>query len=293
MMLGVLAQVNKAVEPFAPGPSSVEEDSTGQAVGTVEAAPLINQGVGHVLGGDELGTAVSREQLEMEWEGLGQEQGVDMGEVVSREEVERMVASVEVGESATSKPISQAPGDDPDEKPAQTASKDIKKVNPKKRKALPLLSPSTGTTSAEPEANPPEPKEKPAASGGDEFDSIFGSLERKENKKKKEKPLSKLGTGDEFDSISSGLEKKKKDKPILNAGGNDEFDNIFEGLGKKKAKLVTAHGAGDEFDDIFGGLEKKKKKNVESSSKLGGLDKGKIKKKKKKDEFDDIFGGLL
>ena len=270
MMLGVLAQVDKAVAPFAPGPSAVEEGFTGQDIGTVEAAPLMNQAVGDVLGGDELGTTVSREQLEMEWEVLRQGPDVDMGEVVSREEVEGMVDSVEVDESdesATSEPISQAPRDNPDEKPAQPASKNIEKVNTKKRKALPLLSSSTGTTSGEPETKPLAPKKKPAASGSDEFDSIFGSLEMKE--------------------------KKKKEKPVLKAGGGDEFDNIFGGLEKKKAKPVTKPGTGDEFDDIFGKLEKKKKKKPESSSKVGGLDKDKIKKKKKKDEFDDIFEGLL
>ncbi|KAH6627670.1 hypothetical protein F5144DRAFT_280813 [Chaetomium tenue] len=242
MLLGVLAQVDQAVAPFATGPSDSSEgaDARGEAAASVQSA-----GMSGVAGED----TVDR--------GLDLEMDVDMGVAVSREEV---MLSIE--QDAAPRPApSQATG--------QPHPRSISlPINPSSKRKLPT---QTALSKTEPPSkegstntDPAKPKKPSKKAGNDEFDNIFGPSEEdtapaptKSQVKKKAKPRTVDEESNTTAKSSPPHEARlsQKKKKTRDAGG-DEFDDIFGSLddGKSKKPKKKKRKKGDEFDDIFGGL---------------------------------------
>ncbi|EAQ89003.1 hypothetical protein CHGG_05622 [Chaetomium globosum CBS 148.51] len=242
MLLGVLAQVDQALTPFAAGPgnSSDVPDVRGEAASRAQSTGLSD---------------ITREDTVDR--GLDVAMDVDMGVAVSREEVMLSIEQDTAPSSAPSRPAGQP-------HPRSISLP----INPSKRKlstqiTLSKTEPPSKEGSTSPD--PAKPKQRAKKAGNDEFDNIFGSSEEdtvpaatKSHVKKKAKPRK----GDEESNNTTKnpppdkarLQQKKK-KTREDAGG-DEFDDIFGSLddGKSKKPKRKKRKKGDEFDDIFGGL---------------------------------------
>ena len=239
MLLGVLAQVDHAVAPFAPASATSGGGAEEQAPGADSTAP---------------GEAAPDQDMEMSM-------ATDMGVAVSREEI---MASIE----RDSTPALAQPSRQPTQPHPRSIS--LPTTNPPVRRIKNLTDQTRGgvqtePASKEPSLDPPKPKKKkPAQKAGDEFDDIFGGFTKPSSRKtsapaasKTEPPLaSKEGsTQPSLDPTPDpGPTKPKKKKKAREGGqGGDEFDDIFGSLDSRPKKKKKKKG-GDEFDDIFGGL---------------------------------------
>jgi hypothetical protein len=252
MLLGVLAQVDKAVAPFAPPPPiDAGEEAGEQAVASVQ--PFI--------GRDTQAGEDHESMMEMD---------TDMGVAVSREEImasiERDTATPLPPSTSATQPSLAAP-DHP-----RSISLPINRASKTENLLSQTQTARTEPTSKEPSptpgAMPSKPKKKKPRKAEDEFDDIFSSLERPLSNKTKprstepqaKQPSSKGTSSTGTPVLEPGPVNPKKKK----VRGDEEGD---------------ARGGGDEFDDIFASFDSKTKKP-------------KKKKRKRGDEFDDIFGGL-
>lgn len=248
MLLGVLAQVDQAVAPFAAGPG----DSPDTAEPQGETTAGVQSGR---LGGIKGEDTVDRDS--------DAAMDTEMGVAVSREEV---MLSIE--QDAASLPAPARPATQPHPRSISLP------INPSSKRKLPIQTALSNTEppSKEGSTNPDSAKpRKQPRKGNDEFDNIFGSSEddaapAPTNPPKKKRP--RLGndqkpaaskeptisiTGGPPPDKASLLQKKKK---VRENTGGDEFDNIFGSLddGKSKKPKKKKRKKGDEFDDIFGGL---------------------------------------
>jgi hypothetical protein len=252
MLLGVLAQVDQAIAPFAPPPSDSPDvtENQGGTAASVQSVRL--DGI--------MGEGTVERDLDVPMD-------MDMGVAVSREEV---MLSIE--QDTTPLPLLSRPAGQPHPRSISLP------INPSKRK-LPAQTAQSKTepTSKEGSTNPDpaKPRKQPRKGGNDEFDNIFGSSEddtapapAKLPKKKKTRPRN--------DQEPAATSKE----PTISTTGSPPPDKARLQEKKKKKKKTREDAGGDEFDDIFGSLDDGKSK------------KPKKKKRKKGDEFDDIFGGL-
>ncbi|KAK4242430.1 ribonuclease MRP protein subunit rmp1 [Achaetomium macrosporum] len=193
MLLGVLAQVDKAVAPLAPemAAEATEEEraallSKAQASGRAsETAP-------------DRGTTDADTATHMDME-----MDVDMGVAVSREEI---MASIEQDEQTAARAISPQRENlavqaqtERDATSHQTSTTAGIKTDEAATKGT---NNSSTSASAAGLAKPKKAK-KERKREGDEFDDIFGSLDKSSSKKPPKKRKRKRG--DEFDDIFGGL----------------------------------------------------------------------------------------
>jgi hypothetical protein len=252
MLLGVLAQVDKAVAPFAPQPPIEARDEAGE-----EAVAAVQP-----VSGRDTETGEDQESM--------MERDTDMGVAVSRDEI---MASIE-RDTATPLPPStsatQPPLAAPDHPrsislPINRASETEKLLS---QTQTARTEPASKEPSITPSAVPAKPKKKKPRKAEDEFDDIFSSLERPLSSKTKprstepqaKQPSSKgtSSTGTPAPGPGPVNPKKKKvreDEEGDSRGGGDEFDDIFASFDSKTKKpKKKKRKKGDEFDDIFGGL---------------------------------------
>jgi hypothetical protein len=188
MLLGVLAQVNQAVEPFAPAPKE-EADAEESEEQTNQNSQPPNTTTDPTFSLDQT-----------------TDTDMDMGVPISRESI---LASIE--QDAPAKPSTSTSASVPTRTPHSRAISlplnNHPKTKPSVKTALQdktepasketSLTPATTAAATETPALP-KPKKKKART--DEFDDIFGSFDdAKKPKKKKRKKV------DEFDDIFGGL----------------------------------------------------------------------------------------
>lgn len=206
MLLGVLAQVDRALTPFASSPSPNDSTESTETEGQAFPPDSTQQ--------QARSNKTSRSATPGE-EFTQPDHGIDMGEAVSREDMDKIHTSIE-----TEEPQAQEPTTSPSqstERPSshsRTPAREREREKTRKRK-----SPSTEALTSKPgegEESRKKPekardakstekkprKAKKAVGGGDEFDDIFGSLDNKSTKPKKKKKAKK---GDEFDDIFGEL----------------------------------------------------------------------------------------
>ncbi|KAK4106722.1 hypothetical protein N658DRAFT_520207 [Parathielavia hyrcaniae] len=261
MLLGVLAQVDKVIAPFAPPQrETVDEETREQAAAAAEVAA----GKDSAVGADD---------------DTMMETDTDMGVAVSRDEI---MASIERDPAPTPIPSETLP---PTEQAAKGDDMHPRSISlPINSHPSPIRQPLNQTRAAKTEPASKEPSITPAVvpskpktkkvhkSKDDRVDGISGSV-RRPLASKPTPPATADTPAEEPSSKESSapgpgaalkLNKKKKKARDDEAGGG--------GGGNGSAK-------GDNFDNIFASLDAKSKKP-------------KKKKRKKGDEFDDIFGGL-
>jgi hypothetical protein len=252
MLLGVLAQVDQAVAPFAAGPGDSPDavETQGGATAGVQSA-----GVGGIMG-----EGMIDRDLDMAMD-------TEMGVAVSREEVMLFIEQ----DATANPPVLSKPAGQPHPRSISLP------INPPSKRKLPIQTAPSKTEPPSKEGStnpdPAKPKKQPRK-GNDEFDNIFGSSEddtapapAKLPKKKKTRPR-------------TDQEPAASKEPTISTTGSPPPDKARLQEKKKKKKKTREEAGGDEFDDIFGSLDDGKSK------------KPKKKKRKKGDEFDDIFGGL-
>ncbi|KAG7290290.1 hypothetical protein NEMBOFW57_000289 [Staphylotrichum longicolle] len=252
MLLGVLAQVDQAVAPFAPASTSSQDETAEQAPGADRTA--------------------ASEQAATEQEDVEMSLVTDMGVAVSREEI---MASIEQDSTPT---FTQ-----PSTQPTRPHPRSISlPTNPPARQIKNLIDQTRGgvhtePASKEPSLDPTKPKrKKPARKRGDEFDAIFGAFDRPTSSRK---PSSTPAPSKTEPPPQASKEDSRSTVPSLEHTPNLDPTEPPKKK-KKKAREGGLEGAGDEFDDIFGSLDSSKPKTKKKKQKKGG------------DEFDDIFGGL-
>jgi hypothetical protein len=257
MLLGVLAQVDKAVAPFAPPPPDEMGDGAGeQAAAAVEPVP-------------------GRDTAQGEDHDSMMEIDTDMGVAVSRDEI---MASIERDAASTPIPPSASATETQPAVAGQAHPRSISlPVNTTSNKRKLLSQPPTAKTepaskepSTTPSLIPGKPKKKKLRKAEDEFDDIFSSLERPLSSKTKPRSAETQA------KQPSSKEPSSTGTPAPGPGQGEVKPK------KKKVREEEEGGrgeGGDEFDDIFASLDSETKKP-------------KKKKRKKGDEFDDIFGGL-
>ncbi|KAK4153730.1 ribonuclease MRP protein subunit rmp1 [Chaetomidium leptoderma] len=193
MLLGVLAQVDKTVAPFAPPPPSDAPPSSRaepepQAAAAAAATEFNPPGETAV-------SAPDQDQAIMMMD-------TDMGVAVSREEILLSIERDPTPRISTTTPV-------PTPISAQTHPRSISlPINPPSKKK-PTAAATAKTEPPSKESSPAEPVIKVTTTKrkkiktGDEFDDIFGSLDGKSSSKKPKKKKRKKG--DEFDDIFGGL----------------------------------------------------------------------------------------
>ena len=231
MLLGVLAQVDQAVAPFAPG---LPEDMA-VVVEMADTAPVA--------------VAVASQDTEME------PAASDMGVAVSRDEI---MASIEWDPTAP-RTTSSTPAQ-PQQRPLPPRSTSLptrrvrELVTAQTRGGVKTepASKQASLTPSLPPAKPPKKKKR-----GDEFDDIFGSLDATTTTTST-KPTNPASSKDPSSADMAGSENPKKKKARTGPAEGDEFDGIFGSLdsssSSRKPKKKKRKKGGDEFDDIFGGL---------------------------------------
>ena len=224
MLLGVLAQVDQAVAPFAPG---LPDDMA--VVEMADTAPAVV-------------VVVVDEDTEME------PAASDVGVAVSRDEI---MASIERDPTAR-RTTSSTPAQPQQPLPSRSTSLPTRRVR-ELVTAQTRGGVKTEPASKQPSLTPSLPPAKPLKKKkrGDEFDDIFGSLDTSV------KPAKPAISKDPSSAGMANSEKPKKKKARTGPAEGDEFDSIFGSLdssnSSKKLKKKRKKG-GDEFDDIFGGL---------------------------------------
>ncbi len=289
----MLAEVDKAVAPFAPGPVEEGQGEEEELRATADAA---------------VGTTMKRATPDHDVE-MG---NADVGVAVSREEI---MASIERADTPTTTASTIPAG--------QTHPRSISlPTNPLPARLKTLADAKshrggakTAPSSKEPSATPAlsRPSKKPKLSRQDNEDDDedltdyfakkntlvkkTSSTPHLQSSEKRSKPTPTPQPTSKESSTNPDRSDRPKKKKTPGVGGKtvkagDEFDDIFGALDSKKKKTqdgVSLGGrtvkAGDEFDDIFGSLDSKKKKGKTTTTKPK-------KRRKGGDEFDDIFGGL-
>lgn len=206
MLLGVLAQVDQAVAPFAP--AAREESSTAQRQATTAA--MAAGARSSRSGGAVAVEKTNRDKGADADTAMDVDMDVDVGVAVSREEVMASIERDAAPRASTPTPNSRLPSGSDHTDPAGEANPRSASLS---TNTLPMhpISQATETpaartepggeeSSTNPEPAPSKPKKKKAKKG-DEFDDIFAGLDGGSKKPKKKKRKK----GDEFDDIFSGL----------------------------------------------------------------------------------------
>ncbi|GAB1320761.1 hypothetical protein MFIFM68171_10971 [Madurella fahalii] len=208
MLLGVLAQIDGALIPFTPSPRGAAAKTPAQ---TTTAPTSLRAGQLNPIPFHSKADSPSSENAVLHRD-LDPDGDADMGVAVSRDDV--ILQSIE--QAATARSISapvlaqsQTQSPAPDLAKATNASREPATPHPRSgtESELPLPKPTTSTAETETGSGIPglaggrKPKKKKAPTG-DEFDDIFGSLDKDKGKKPKKKKRKK---GDEFDDIFGGL----------------------------------------------------------------------------------------
>ncbi|KAK3692580.1 hypothetical protein B0T22DRAFT_447616 [Podospora appendiculata] len=241
MLMGVLAQVDGALAPFAEDGAGQEEQ---QISGLAAVAGYADggekgsgggggglEGGGAALPSHDFGVAVSRSALPKAAAGSGSATARSK----AGNEVRRGKPSSSSSSSYLSEPKKRAQAVPSPPSPATGTDTNIATIITKtttataKKSLLPSIEPTEDddddenqtTSSRKPKKDNNHRLRKRPADGQepeearDEFDDIFGSLPKKKKKKKKEK---------ETDSVAKPAKKTSKKK------GGDEFDDIFNSL---------------------------------------------------------------
>ncbi len=221
MLLGVLAQVDQAVAPFATGlPDDMAVDEI------VEASPAVVP-------------AVADQDTDME------PPTSDMGVAVSRDEI---MASIERDPTTSSTPTQ--PQQPHPSRSTSLPTRHVRELATAEARGGVKTEPGSKQPSLTPGLPPAKPPKKKKR--GDEFDDIFGSLD---TSTKQTNPAS---SKDPSSADMANSEKPKKKKARTGPALGDEFDSIFgsldDGSSSKKLRKKKRKKGGDEFDDIFGGL---------------------------------------
>ncbi|KAH6624516.1 hypothetical protein B0J18DRAFT_428531 [Chaetomium sp. MPI-SDFR-AT-0129] len=279
MLLGVLAQIDQALAPFAPAlVNSAVEDVGQEAV---------------VMSGELPGTSAPNDDTEMAND--------IMGVAVSREEV---MASIEGDDSApqtsASTPLPHSQEREPETRP-RTISIPTHTVSSKRQ----LTSQSRlERQSKEDSTNPDEPaqlkkKKKKIKSGGDEFDDIFGASEPVSKPKKKRPKLEgslEVGSITDTDNCTDTRTNKTNSAVSPAPAPVPPMTSNPDEPPRKKKVSSKARVPSDEFDGIFGSLDDNNSggdAEENTKKKSDRKKKEKVKKKRKRgDEFDDIFQGF-
>lgn len=206
MLLGVLAQVDKALAPFAPLPKDAPIEAAKQTAAVSDAdlrARQLNQIPSRSNANNPLSeSTVSHQDLDAEGD-------TDMGVAVSRDDV--ALQSIEQGAatrstSAPAQALTQTQTQSPTPDPATNTSR----------------KPATPHPRSDTESEPPPPRRTAATAGTESKSGIPGAAGGGKPKKKK------ASTGDEFDDIFGSLDKDKGKKPKKKKRKKgDEFDDIF------------------------------------------------------------------
>ncbi|KAL2256067.1 hypothetical protein VTK26DRAFT_2240 [Humicola hyalothermophila] len=182
MLLGVLAQVDKALAPFAPPPDE-----------TAEVAGQVNRGRPQTSKPGSSSITSPKD-----WP-TQPDHATDMGEAVSREDMDRLHTSIETEEQQEQKETPHIAA--PELQAAERARETTQKRKTPSTQTPVLKAGETRVPGLEDAETKPKKKKKKKI-GGDEFDAIFGSFESKSTKQKKQKKRKK---GDEFDDIFGSL----------------------------------------------------------------------------------------
>ncbi|KAK3953637.1 hypothetical protein QBC32DRAFT_338408 [Pseudoneurospora amorphoporcata] len=289
MLLGILAQVDKALSAFVPvsiddvdaGVDEAAEDRATAKDHPADDAPTRRH--------NDIGVAVSREEL------LAMLSTSGTGTPVSRL-AENILARRDARDQPL--PTTETEVGEPAAAPAGETRREQNKSEKKR--------PRAGEDEDESEPTPPVPekkkKRKTGDGDGDDIDDIFASFDKSSKKKKASRwKTTAIATATEITtsttatttSIAKATTTKVKTTttessappapPFSEAGApKDDFDNIFASLEKpKKKKTTTKARKMDDLDDIFASFDKPKTKKKKKTGAGAGAD-----------EFDDIFGGL-
>ncbi|KAK3301563.1 uncharacterized protein B0T15DRAFT_316248 [Chaetomium strumarium] len=186
MLLGVLAQVDKAVVPFAP---EVSTEAAGERAAVSDAQ---TSGRGSGTAGDR-GTADTDAAIRT---GVD----VDMGVAVSREEV---LASIEQNEKTKACAMSSLPSKPSVQLRRETAAAGRQTSTAAEAGTDKAVSKETNNSTDVSIECLKSKKTKEKKRAGDEFDDIFGALDKSSSNKAPKKKKRKKG--DEFDDIFGGL----------------------------------------------------------------------------------------
>ncbi|KAK3374965.1 hypothetical protein B0H63DRAFT_481405 [Podospora didyma] len=177
MLLGILAQVDKALSPFASTSSLDDEEQDHLRSVPSQLASVDNPShpqPGHL--------PETHQVKDIDMPDIAE----DIGVAVSREDL--LVSTRGNAPSPPSSLPSRGSNNNPP---------------PKKEKEPNNTIITTTDTTTKKDEEPPVAEKRKKKKGGDEFDDIFGSLE--EDKPRKKKKKKKAGGGDEFDDIFGGL----------------------------------------------------------------------------------------
>ncbi|KAL2015604.1 hypothetical protein VTK56DRAFT_5183 [Thermocarpiscus australiensis] len=197
MLLGVLAQVDAALAPFAPSPAAdgePPEDFPQQAGALGSSNPQ----------------EASRPSLLDQDRNTATDTDTDMGVAVSREDL--LLMSIEQ---------------------AQEEEEDLTRSKPTRQQSIIAQTPDEMGTPDIPSNGPAETRaasqsQGPARSDGGSEEGRASQGQGKQAEKKKEKK--KKAGGDEFDDIFGSLETSRRPKKKKRKKGGDEFDDIFGSL---------------------------------------------------------------
>ncbi|KAK3494523.1 uncharacterized protein B0T23DRAFT_419231 [Neurospora hispaniola] len=299
LLLGVLAQVDKALSAFASVPIGENDDAAANEAAE-DRGPNLNATVMGQLADDvpnqrhnDIGVAVSREELlAMMLESTAS--GPTEGSLARRDARDQPLPTTETDFGAPPPPVTgenrqgknksgkKRPRDDEDDENDDEDKDDF----------------SSGLTP--PVSEKKKKKKRKTGDDGTDIDDIFASFDKPSQRKKKdeaEKSVVATKTTTVTTSIATATATKVKMTTDPSVPTTTTTTTTTT-----SAEAETQHGK-DDLDDIFASLEKPKKKKtkVKKTDDLDDIfasfDKPKTKKKKKKagagaDEFDDIFGGL-
>ncbi|EGO57609.1 hypothetical protein NEUTE1DRAFT_121997 [Neurospora tetrasperma FGSC 2508] len=294
MLLGVLAQVDKALSAFASVPIDENDDAAADEAAE-DRGPNLNATVMGQLADDvpnqrhnDIGVAVSREELlAMMLESTTS--GPTEGSLARRDARDHPLPTTETDSGAAPPPVTGEIRQGKNKSEKKRPRDDEDENNDEHKDDF-----SSGPTP--PVSEKKKKKKRKTGDDGTDIDDIFASFDKPNQRKKKdkaEKSVVATKTTTVTTSIATAATTTKM---------KSTTDSSVPTTTTTTAEIDTRHGK-DDLDDIFASLEKPKKKKtkVKKTDDLDNIfasfDKPKTKKKKKKagagaDEFDDIFGGL-
>ena len=281
MLLGILAQVDKALSAFASVPINDDDDAAANeaAEGPSANGTIMDQSTDDAPAQrhNDIGVAVSREELLAMMSASTSTHGPteDMPARKDARDQPLPTTEIEFGEAATAGETMQG--------------KDKKgKKRPREYDQYEDESSSLERTT------PPIPEKKVKKKSkiedyGDDIDDVLASFDKPSSKTKKASKsktsttIAKTATTkvETTTPVPAPKTSRQRSKDV------DDLDDIFASLEEKpkKKKTATTMKASkkktDDLDDIFASFDKPSKTKKTKKKKTGGAD-----------EFDDIFGGL-
>ncbi|EAA33684.1 hypothetical protein GE21DRAFT_4181 [Neurospora crassa] len=304
MLLGVLAQVDKALSAFASVPIDENDDAAADEAAE-DRGPNLNATVMGQLADEvpnqrhnDIGVAVSREELLAMMSESTTASGPTDGSLARSDARDHPLPTTETDSGAAPPPVTgenrqgknksekkKRPRDDEDDKNDDEDKDDF----------------SSGPTP--PVSEQKKKKKRKAGDDGTDIDDIFASFDKPSQRKKKDK-AEKSVVASKTTTVTTSIATATTTTTKVKTTTDSSVPTTTTTTTTTPAEAETQHGK-DDLDDIFASLEKPKKKKtkVKKTDDLDDIfasfDKPKTKKKKKKagagagaDEFDDIFGGL-